>query len=89
MHISDLVALYALLTENILQKELIPSGEKGYYFPIAHRTHWWNVMQRLAEGLNARGLVTGPKTEIWSSDEMAAEYLGFPRPYVRAMGTSR
>ena len=89
MHISDLAALYALLTEKILQKEPIPNGEKGYYFAMAHRTHWWDVMQRLAEALHARGLVVEPQAEIWPSDEIAAEYLGFPRLYVRAMGTSR
>lgn len=89
MHISDLVALYALLTEKILQKDSIPCGEKGYYFAMAHKTHWWDVMQRLAEALHARGLVVQPKAEVWPSDEMAADYLGFPRPYVRAMGTSK
>jgi hypothetical protein len=89
VHISDLVAFYALLTEKILQKEPIPSGEKGYYFAIAHRTHWWDVMQRLAKVLHAHGLVAEPKADIWPSYEMAAEYLGFPRLYVRAMGTSR
>ncbi|CAM1505956.1 Fc.00g115930.m01.CDS01 [Cosmosporella sp. VM-42] len=88
IHISDLTALYALLVEKILQKEPIPSGEKGYYFAVAHRVPWWAVMQGLAEGLHARGLVAEPKAQIWSSDEMAAEYLGFPLQYVRAMGTS-
>lgn len=89
MHISDLAALYTLLAEKILQSELIPSGEKGYYFPVVHKTHWWSVMQRLAEALHARGLVKEPKVETWPSDEMAADHLGFPRPFVRAMGTSR
>jgi hypothetical protein len=88
VHISDLVSFYALLTKKILQKEQISSGEKGYYFVIAHRTHWWAFTQRLAEVLHARGLVHEPKAETWPSDDVAAEYLGFPRPYVRGMGTS-
>ena len=46
-------------------------------------------MQRLAEALYARGLVAEPKAQIWPSDEMAAEYLGFPALFVRIMGTSR
>jgi len=84
-----LATFYALLIEKILQKEPIPSGEKGYYFAMAHRAHWWDVMQRLAEALHSRGLMAEPKAAIWPSDETAAEYLGFPRLYVRAMGTSR
>ncbi len=75
--------------EKILQKESIPSGESGHYFAMAHRVPWWDVMDRLAEGLYKRGLVVDPNPQIWPSDDMAAEYLGFPRPYIRAMGTSR
>jgi hypothetical protein len=89
VHISDLTALYALLTEKILLKESIPSGEQGYYFAIAHKTHWWDVMERLAERLFARGLVDHPTAEVWSSDDVAAENLGFPRAYLRAMVSSR
>jgi len=84
-----LTALYALLVTKILQKEPIPSGEMGYYFAMVHRAPWWEVMQRLAEALYARGLVAEPTVQIWPSDEMAAEYLGFPPLYVRAMGTNR
>jgi len=46
-------------------------------------------MQRLAEALHARELVNEPKVEVWPSDEAAAKSLGWPLPYVRAMGTSR
>ncbi|KAI9704644.1 MAG: hypothetical protein M1820_005392 [Bogoriella megaspora] len=88
VHISDLANFYTLLTEKILQKEPVPNGEKGYYFVIAHKTHWWRVMQRLAEALHARGLVAEPEVDVWPSDDVAAEYLEFPRPFVRAMGTS-
>ncbi|RDW74800.1 hypothetical protein BP6252_05942 [Coleophoma cylindrospora] len=88
VHVSDLAAFYTLLTEKIVQREPVASGEDGYYFVYTHKTHWWDTMQRLAEALYARGLVTAPTVETWSSDEMAAEYLGFPRPFVRAMGTN-
>lgn len=72
-----------------MQKEPIPSDEKGYYFAIVHRTPWYDVMQRIAKGLHARGLVMEPEPQIWPSDEMAAEYLGFPPLLVRAMCTHR
>ncbi|KAI2628092.1 NAD(P)-binding protein [Hypomontagnella submonticulosa] len=87
LHISDLTALYSLLLEKILQKESIPMGEQGYYFAIVHRVPWWDVMQRIAEVLYASGLVTEPKPQVWPSDDMAADYLGFPRAHIRAMGT--
>jgi len=81
--------LYLLLVQKILNREPIPTGRKGYYFAVAHRTSWWKVMQRLAEALHARELVNEPKVEVWPSDEAAAKSLGWPLPYVRAMGTSR
>ena len=83
------MALYALLVEKILGKEEIPSGETGYYFAIAHRVSWWEVMQRLAVALHARGLVDEPVVKTWSSYEGAAAELGFPSQYIRAIGTSR
>ena len=89
LHISDLTALYALLVEKILQKEPIPSGEKGYYFAMAHKISWWTVMSYLAKGLHQRGLVTEPEAQTWPSYDMAADNLGWPRQFVRAMGTSR
>lgn len=64
-------------------------GEQGYYFAIVHRVPWWDVMQRIAEVLYASGLVTEPKPQVWPSDDMAADYLGFPRAHIRAMGTFR
>ncbi|KAI0149688.1 NAD(P)-binding protein [Hypoxylon sp. NC0597] len=88
VHISDLTAFYALLVEKILNNEPVPSGEKGYYFAFAHREPWWEVMQRLADALYARGLVAEPKVQVWPSYEMAAEVLGFPRQHIRAIGTS-
>ena len=87
-HIDDLTELYALLVEKILQKERIPSGEEGYYVGSAHTPSWWTIMQRLAEVMHARGLVQQPKAETWPSYDEAADSLGWPRKFVRAMGTS-
>lgn len=78
---------YVRLVEKILRKESIPSGENGYYFVMAHRIPWWTVMQRIADGLHARGLVEDPRVQVWSSYETAAEQLGFPPQHVKAMGT--
>ncbi|KAI1378883.1 NAD(P)-binding protein [Hypoxylon crocopeplum] len=87
-HISDLTALYALLVEKILQKESMPSGENGHYFAMAHRAPWWDVMQRLADALYAHELVKEPKVQTWPSDDIAADTLGFPRPFIRGIGVS-
>ncbi|KAI1137283.1 NAD(P)-binding protein [Hypoxylon sp. FL0543] len=87
VHVSDLVAFYTLLVEKILRKEQIPSGEQGYYFGFAHWASWWDVTQRLADALYARGLVAEPKVEVWPSWEEAADHLGLPRPHVRSIGT--
>lgn len=88
-HISDIAALYSLLTEHILLKMAIPNGEDGYYFAVAHKTSTWDFMQRLAERLYALGLVAEPKPHTWPNDEMAAESLGVPLQIVRIMGTHR
>lgn len=77
------------MVEKILANEPIPSGEKGYYFAMAHRVSWYEVMEGLANCLHARGLITESEAQIWPSYEMAAEYLGWPPQYVRAMGTAR
>ncbi|KAH8898668.1 NAD(P)-binding protein [Thozetella sp. PMI_491] len=87
-HISDVVELYALIAEKALQKESIPSGKEGYYFAMVHRSPWWATMEKIAQSLYARGLVTEPKAETWPSYEKAAENLGWPSLYIRAMGTS-
>ncbi|KAI1448839.1 NAD(P)-binding protein [Annulohypoxylon stygium] len=89
VHITDLVGLYALMVEKILQKEPIPSGEKGYYFATVHSAPWWEIMQRIADVLYARGLVKEPKVQVWPSWEEAADVLGFPRPFIRAIGSSK
>lgn len=80
--------LYALIVENILQQHPIPSGDKGYYFAIAHRIPWWITMDSLAAHLYRRGLVAESTARIWPTYEMAADCLGFPTKYVRAMVAS-
>lgn len=89
VHISDLSALYVLLLESILKKQDIPNGEDGYYFATVHRLPWWRVMQGLAEALHSRGLVESADVKTWPSYDTAADELGFPRMYMRAIGTSR
>ncbi|KAF6842782.1 nad dependent epimerase dehydratase family protein [Colletotrichum musicola] len=88
VHILDLVALYALLTEKILLRESLPSGRNGYHFVFSHRVRWSAVTQRLAEILHARGLVDKPEVRLWPSFDAAADALGFPRLYMEAIGTS-
>ncbi|KAJ3535359.1 hypothetical protein NM208_g1129 [Fusarium decemcellulare] len=88
-HISDMSALFVLLLEKILRGESVPHGEEGYYFAMAHRSPYWKVMEGLAKGLYSRGLVTEPTVQVWPDDDMASENLGFPRTYIRAIGTSR
>lgn len=83
VHISDLTTLYEQLVTKILQKEPIRSGEEGYYIAIAHSLPWWDVLDRLAGALHARGLVADTETQIWPSDEVAAEYLGIPAQFVQ------
>ncbi|PVH74920.1 NAD(P)-binding protein [Cadophora sp. DSE1049] len=87
-HVTDVASFYGLLTEHILRKETIPSGKNGYYFITAHTSPWWSVMQRVGDALYARGLVTEAKPHTWPSDEMAAEALGLPLLYIRAIETS-
>lgn len=88
-HISDLCSLFVLIVEKIMQSDLVPSDEIGYYFAMAHRAPWWEVMDRLAAAMYTRGLVIEQKAQIWPSDEMAAESLGWPLAYLEPMGKSR
>ena len=83
-----MTALYAQILQKILQKETIPSGTDGYYFALAHDLIWWDVLDRLAAVLHARGLVTDRKVREWPSDEFAAEVLGLPVPFVQLLGNT-
>ncbi|PSN64073.1 NAD(P)-binding protein [Corynespora cassiicola Philippines] len=84
-HISDVTAYYSLLVEKILSNDPIPSGEEGYYFIAAHKLNWWEAMHQLAQHLHKRGLIEDPEVHIWPSYDVAADTLGLPRLYVRAM----
>jgi hypothetical protein len=77
--------LYILLLQNLSQGNTIPSGEKGYYFAVAHSTSTWETLEHIAQSLSRRGLVTESTLKVWSSDEMAAESLHYPLPFVRTM----
>lgn len=88
MHISDLTALYELLANKILKKELPPSGEEGYYFAIAHSIYFGEFLDQLAVALHARGLVIDAKTETFANDEEAAAALRVPMQYVQVLWNS-
>ncbi|CAH0054038.1 unnamed protein product, partial [Clonostachys solani] len=77
-HISDLTAYYLRLIEKILEGADLPSGKQGYYFPIAHRFSWWDVLDRIAKVLEARGLVKDGELREWPSYDVAAEGLALP-----------
>ena len=88
MHDSDLSALYGQIVEKIIRGEGLPSGTEGYYFALAHDLHLWEVADSLAVALHARGLVEDPKTQIWPSDEAAAEALKVPVQFVQPLWNS-
>ena len=88
MHISDLTALYGRIVEKVLRQEALPNGTEGYYFGFAHNVQWWQVLERLTEALNVRGLVTDKEIPIWPSDEAAAESLGVPAQFVQPLWNS-
>ncbi|SPO06578.1 uncharacterized protein DNG_09268 [Cephalotrichum gorgonifer] len=87
-HISDISAFFAKMVEKILLKEPIPSGEKGYYFAKAHDVHWWEVLDRLAVALEARGIAPDSTVQVWSDDETAAKVLGVPVQFVSILWSS-
>ncbi|KAM0201465.1 hypothetical protein ACHAQI_011257 [Fusarium lateritium] len=85
IHIDDLKDLYVLIVNNIVNHEPVAVDNDRYFFGVAHREHWWKVMDGLAKGLYSRGLVTEPTAKIWPNYDMAAECLGFPRKFIAAM----
>ncbi|KAH7236700.1 uncharacterized protein BKA55DRAFT_597254 [Fusarium redolens] len=85
VHISDLTDLYVLILNKILKEEPIAVGNDRYFFSVAHRTSWWKIMDKIAEGLYARGLVDDPTPKIWPNYDVAADNLGFPRKFIRPM----
>lgn len=85
MHISDLSAFFVRFVEAIVRKEELPSGKQGYFFTATHFVPWWDIMERLAVLLHARGLVDDPSTEVWPNDEIAGTALGVPARFSRSM----
>lgn len=82
VHISDLTALFACVVQKILHSDALDSGEKGYYFALAHPLHWHDVARHIGAALKARGLIDSEEPKIWKSDEEAAEDLGIPAAFV-------
>lgn len=91
VHISDLTKLFGLIVKNILQGtgDVIPNGTKGYYVAIAHEMSRWETLDRLAAAMKARGLVSSSETQVWKSDEEAAEATGVPAMFVDIFFNSR
>ena len=89
VHVSDLTTLYGLILEKILRNESLPSGTEGYYFALAHKIVWWDLLDQLAVALKARGLISDTTIETWASDKAVAEALGMPEPWVPLLWNSR
>lgn len=88
-HVSDVAKFYGQLIEAIFLGKELPVGENGHYFLVSHVVSWWDIMDRLAANLHARGLVTTASTKVWPSDEMAAESVGVPTRFAHSMWNSR
>lgn len=88
MHISDLTALYGRIIEKVLRQEALPSGTEGYYFALAHDLFMGEVADHLAAALKARDLVPDSRTQVWASDEAAAEALKVPVQFVQVLWNS-
>ena len=50
---------------------------------------WWETLGRLAAAMEARELVTSSETQVWTSDEAAAEATGVPEIFVEIFFNSR
>jgi hypothetical protein len=83
VHISDQTALYARIVERILADDVPESGEKGYYFALAHDVDWHKTAAEFAVAMKARGLVDDDVTRVWASDEEASEASGIPAAFVQ------
>lgn len=75
VHISDPTALYCRIIHAALNTEEIPSGKEGYYFAVAHDMDMWEFPDHHAAAVEARGLVTSDKPEVYPSDEFAAKAI--------------
>ncbi|KAJ5597334.1 hypothetical protein N7537_007418 [Penicillium hordei] len=84
-HVSDIASFYGLLLEAIQRSDAIPTGERGCYFLASHVVQWSDIMDQLATNLHNRGLVATESTQIWPSDEMAAQSVGVPVKFAYSM----
>jgi hypothetical protein len=50
---------------------------------------WWDILERLAARLYARGLVDSLDLDVWPSDEVLAEAVGVPVKFAYSMWNSR
>lgn len=69
----------------IVRGGAIDSGPRGYYFAYAHNISWWSVMQRLHAVLSAGDAAIPSEIAVWPNDEVAAESLGVPAPFVQPL----
>jgi hypothetical protein len=83
-----MTAFYACIVEKIVQKESIESGVAGYYFALGHKAKWWDVLDRLAVALEARGLVHDSTVDLWSNDEAVADAMNIPPAFVQGFWNS-
>ncbi|KAL3444767.1 hypothetical protein BJX65DRAFT_310568 [Aspergillus insuetus] len=90
VHISDLTALYRLITAKVLrgESETIPRNKEGYYFALSHDLFLGDVLDHLALALSSRDLVTDTKPRIYPSDKVAADSLGVPEQFVQTLWNS-
>lgn len=89
MHVSDLTAFFARLVDALINGSPVPKGRQGYYFTNSHRVYWWDLVERLAEVLHARGLVADPSVGIWPSDEAAGKAFGVPPAFAASIFNGR
>jgi hypothetical protein len=85
IHISELTTFYATLVEAILQRKKLPTDKDAYFFVVSHVLPWWNILDRLAERLYARGLITTAETEVWPSNEFLSDAVGVPAKWAYSM----
>ncbi|KAL2847928.1 hypothetical protein BJX68DRAFT_239074 [Aspergillus pseudodeflectus] len=90
VHVSDLTALYRIIITKILSgnSDSIPRDKNGYYFALAHDVFLGDVLDDLARALKSRGLATDAKTQLYSSDQAAADSLGVPEQFVQTLWNS-
>ncbi len=77
VHISDVATMYEILVNKILAKEVIPSGEAGYYFIEAGEVQWQDISTSLARAGHEAGLFVTDEVRSVTPTEFA-DLLGIP-----------